>query len=126
MPSQLRHLFAIILIFGEPVKPSKLWDDHIIALCEDMQYQRYQVSKLPSNDIINSALLRGFRFKKDNNQNTCSIVVYVQVLRTTEWNGLTVPCVLVDITEAKLWENPVKCYENLVTCHCKVSIPIKS
>lgn len=41
MPRQLRHLFAIILVFASPADPGKLWNDHKSALCEDIQYKRY-------------------------------------------------------------------------------------
>ena len=57
MPTQLRHLFAIILVFAEPAEPGKLWNDHKSALCEDIQYQRYGKTQTnPTNDVINTAL----------------------------------------------------------------------
>ncbi len=57
MPAQLRHLFAIILVFGGPAKPGKLWDDHKATLCEDIQHERNGDTGDPSSDVINSALL---------------------------------------------------------------------
>jgi len=39
---QLRHLFAMILLFCQPVVPEKLWDNHKLALCEDILYQNNQ------------------------------------------------------------------------------------
>ena len=58
MPSQLRHLFSIILVFGSPAEPGKLWDKHKHALCEDFQYRRYGITTTDlKQDVINTALL---------------------------------------------------------------------
>ncbi|XP_072037279.1 uncharacterized protein [Amphiura filiformis] len=58
MPSQLRHLFAIILVFASPAEPGKLWNNHKAPLCEDIQYRRHGKTEVgPSNDVINTALL---------------------------------------------------------------------
>ena len=39
---QLRHLFAMILLFCQPATPEILWNNHKLALCEDILYQHYQ------------------------------------------------------------------------------------
>ena len=57
MPSQLRQLLAIILIFCEPAEPAKLWHQHEQALCEDLQFAKYGNNNTPEDDVINSALL---------------------------------------------------------------------
>jgi PIF1-like helicase/Helitron helicase-like domain at N-terminus len=38
---QLRHLFAMILLFCQPAAPERLWDNHKLALCEDILYQDF-------------------------------------------------------------------------------------
>ncbi|KAL3658858.1 hypothetical protein V7S43_019096 [Phytophthora oleae] len=35
MPGQLRHLFAVLLVYCDPASPSDLWSTHLPALCED-------------------------------------------------------------------------------------------
>ena len=57
MPSQLRHLLAIILIFCEPAEPAKLSHLHEQALCEDLQFAKYGNNNTPEDDVINSALM---------------------------------------------------------------------
>ena len=48
---QLRHLFASILLFCEPVSPELLWNNHRVALCEDICYQYHTILQ-PQNDDI--------------------------------------------------------------------------
>ena len=36
---QLRHLFAIILLFCQLITPEDLWNTHKSALCEDILYR---------------------------------------------------------------------------------------
>jgi hypothetical protein len=51
---QLRHLFAMILLFCQPSAPEKLWDDHKTALCEDILHQHYQQTQnIQYDDDIN-------------------------------------------------------------------------
>ncbi|CAG8746952.1 3506_t:CDS:1, partial [Racocetra fulgida] len=38
---QLQQLFATILLFCQLVKPELLWDNHKVALCEDILYQAH-------------------------------------------------------------------------------------
>ncbi len=55
---QLRHLFAMILLFCQPVVPEKLWDNHKLALCEDILYQNNQSMQNQYNmsDVEHEAL----------------------------------------------------------------------
>ncbi|CAG8806155.1 2102_t:CDS:1, partial [Dentiscutata erythropus] len=38
---QLRQLFATILLFCQSIKPELLWNNHKIALCEDILYRAH-------------------------------------------------------------------------------------
>ena len=44
---QLHHLFAMILLYCQPTAPENLWNEHKLALCEDIMHQNHY------NDIIN-------------------------------------------------------------------------
>ena len=45
---QLRHLFAMILLYCQPTTPENLWNEHKLALCEDILHQNR------CNDISNT------------------------------------------------------------------------
>jgi hypothetical protein len=47
----LRHLFASILLFCQPVNPEILWNDHKVALCEDICYQNHVLIQSQNNNI---------------------------------------------------------------------------
>ena len=47
---QLRHLFAMILLYCQPAAPEKLWNKYKSALCEDILYQYHQTTIV--NNII--------------------------------------------------------------------------
>jgi len=38
---QLRHLFAMILLYCQPAVPENLWNEHKLALCEDLLHQNH-------------------------------------------------------------------------------------
>ena len=38
---QLRHLFAMILLYCQPAAPERLWDNYKLALCEDLIHKNY-------------------------------------------------------------------------------------
>ena len=48
---QLRHLFASILLFCQPINPEILWNKHKLALCEDICYQNRVILQLQNNNI---------------------------------------------------------------------------
>ncbi|CAI2202024.1 7421_t:CDS:1, partial [Funneliformis geosporum] len=39
---QLRHLFAIILLYCQPISPERLWNKYKSELCKDILYQYHQ------------------------------------------------------------------------------------
>ena len=49
---QLRHLFASILLFCQPVSPELLWNNHRISLCEDICYQYHAILQPQNDDSI--------------------------------------------------------------------------
>ncbi|PKY50736.1 hypothetical protein RhiirA4_423973 [Rhizophagus irregularis] len=54
---QLRLLFAIILIFCQPAAPEILWNNHKLALCEDILYQNHDLYS-DVNDAVEQEALR--------------------------------------------------------------------
>ncbi|GES88499.1 uncharacterized protein LOC112012066 [Rhizophagus clarus] len=48
---QLRHLFVSILLFCQPVNPEILWNDHKVALCEDICYQNHVLIQSQNDNI---------------------------------------------------------------------------
>ena len=42
---QLHHLFAMILLYCQPTTPEVLWNNHKLALCEDILHQHYYSSR---------------------------------------------------------------------------------
>lgn len=40
MPSQLRHTFALLLMWDPPVNPQALWDEYTDDLAEDFVYRK--------------------------------------------------------------------------------------
>ncbi|XP_058122371.1 uncharacterized protein LOC131285143 [Anopheles ziemanni] len=58
MPSQLRHLFALILSEGKPLNPHSLWEAYADHLCEDYHRQhreRYTVDDSEQNRLLRAA-----------------------------------------------------------------------
>ncbi|XP_050093817.1 uncharacterized protein LOC126576549 [Anopheles aquasalis] len=58
MPSQLRHLFALILSEGKPSNPLRLWESYADHLCEDFHRQhrdRYTVDESEENRLLRAA-----------------------------------------------------------------------
>jgi PIF1-like helicase len=53
---QLRHLFAMILLFCQPTTPEQLWNNHKLALCEDILYRHYQLIQNVQYNNINSTI----------------------------------------------------------------------
>ncbi|CAJ0641618.1 4542_t:CDS:2 [Entrophospora sp. SA101] len=52
--SQLRNLFATLLLFCDPVRPENLWEKYFYALSDDMQFQVHD--NVENTDIHNRAL----------------------------------------------------------------------
>jgi ATP-dependent DNA helicase PIF1 len=50
MPSSIRRLFAIILVFGEPTNVCELWDKHLEAMGED--YRRNNPCKKAVEQLV--------------------------------------------------------------------------
>ena len=42
---QLRHLFAMILLYCQLTTPERLWNNHKLALCEDLTHKNYQFTQ---------------------------------------------------------------------------------
>ncbi|GET67424.1 uncharacterized protein LOC104885245 [Rhizophagus irregularis DAOM 181602=DAOM 197198] len=57
MGQQLRLLFATILIFCQPAAPEILWNNHKVALCEDILYQNRDLYS-DVNDAVEQEALR--------------------------------------------------------------------
>ena len=53
---QLRHLFAMILLYCQPVAPEKLWNHHKLSLCEDFLYQNHQSTQDIQDNNISSTI----------------------------------------------------------------------
>src|SRR6266540_6398681 len=51
---QLRHLFAMILLFCQPITPEDLWNTHKSALCENILYRDHQLTQNQNNNVSNS------------------------------------------------------------------------
>ncbi|CAJ0761863.1 8612_t:CDS:2, partial [Entrophospora sp. SA101] len=52
--SQLRNLFATLLLFCDPVRPENLWEKYFYALSDDMRFQVHD--NVENTDIHNQAL----------------------------------------------------------------------
>ena len=68
--SQLRHLFAIILLMCQPLAPELLWDNHKLALCEDFLYHEHQLAPTQTvtlNDIIENKALNQIEYYLQQN-----------------------------------------------------------
>ena len=50
---QLRHLFAMILLFCHPSVPEDLWNNHKASLCEDLFHQGHQLISTQHPDLNN-------------------------------------------------------------------------
>ncbi|KAG6963048.1 hypothetical protein JG687_00006807, partial [Phytophthora cactorum] len=46
MPTQLRHLFAVLLVYCDPTSPDDLWNAHLPALCEDFLRDEIEIHNL--------------------------------------------------------------------------------
>jgi hypothetical protein len=53
---QLRHLFAMILLYCQPAVPETLWNNHKLALCEDILHQHCQFTQNIQYNNINSII----------------------------------------------------------------------
>ena len=53
---QLRHLFAIILLYCQPAAPETLWNNHKLSLCEDILYQHCQFTQDVQYTNINNTI----------------------------------------------------------------------
>jgi hypothetical protein len=53
---QLRHLFAMILLYCQPTTPETLWNNHKLALCEDILYQHCQFTQNVQYNNINNTI----------------------------------------------------------------------
>src|ERR1041385_2537304 len=53
---QLRHLFAMILLYCQPTTPETLWNNHKLALYEDILYQYCQFTQNVQYNNINNTI----------------------------------------------------------------------
>lgn len=52
MPRQLRQLFAVILVYGEPISARALWDSHFPALSEDFERHQPDMSHSQQSRLV--------------------------------------------------------------------------